>query len=540
MKITISQDIELKQGIAYMQIKEWKQRKDIQNFLKDGLPNSDEQMIDGINRYLRTLGIYKGENSFTELGKKVLKDGWFPQPSEGKYMIWYVENNYLLGNCILFFERYREKEDYKNLNKTTPFCAKNIYKVETEHNDWVDCEINEEIEIEQFVNKEQKSIRLNLTLELSKEDKYEAKISFVGYIIKSKSEKHEISSSLRCIPSFIKKWEEELLPDIIGQCLGDKWNEEIKCIEVPYSKIEKLDEVLTNFRISIGPEDVHLTSGEKLYVSLENVGVMPGNKNDANKWFMKLLEMEAEQDYLQEDDVKALHYLQDHIAFSPYKEKLDKIELNELISKVNKGNNKVAYWHLQAPEDLLPESPLQIYKDPITFVRGDKWSYKEIVSKMQIKDALWVGYYDKYVINEAQQYYVGTLIKTIEPKKSIIITNNIQNRPNDKKKSPTIQSKGSISYVQSRYGIPVKDIYEVYPNYKAPHDRVLVVFSKSGDVSVWALTNGITRFKTKGKFEDLSPETKIEVEDTFTITPVPEEAYSDFVGYLKKYFNGEK
>ena len=117
MKITFTKQITLHSATVYMKIKKDVLRKDIQEYL-NGKRFENHLVNNRINNYLKEIRIYDDYDSLTKLGETVKATGYLPTLEEGKYRIWYTQNDEYFGNVIMYFRREApyEKSQVEELN----------------------------------------------------------------------------------------------------------------------------------------------------------------------------------------------------------------------------------------------------------------------------------------------------------------------------------------------------------------------------------------------------------------------------------------
>jgi len=104
MKATLTKNIKIKTAIAYLVFEKEQARPDIVKFL-NGEEFANETINNRVKEYLQKLHILDRNGSLTQKGNKVIETGKIFMQEEGKYKIWFIEDDDFLGTKILYFER---------------------------------------------------------------------------------------------------------------------------------------------------------------------------------------------------------------------------------------------------------------------------------------------------------------------------------------------------------------------------------------------------------------------------------------------------
>jgi hypothetical protein len=104
MKATLTKNIKIKSATAYLVFEKEQERKDIQKFL-NGKKFEDETINNRVKEYLRNLRIIDENHISIQKGDRIKRTGKMFVREEGKYKIWFAENDNFLGTKILYFER---------------------------------------------------------------------------------------------------------------------------------------------------------------------------------------------------------------------------------------------------------------------------------------------------------------------------------------------------------------------------------------------------------------------------------------------------
>jgi hypothetical protein len=130
--------------------------------------------------------------------------------------------------------------------------------------------------------------------------------------------------------------------------------------------------------------------------------------------------------------------------------------------------------------DLNPSSPMKHYS-LIQFSKNEQISFQDIAQKLKAgiiensNDSFSFVYYDRFLIKELQQKKAIALIKAIQAKKIVIITN---------------LEDSESSLLQNNKQIELINLKQVFKHEKPAHDRYLI-FIDSQNIYVWNCSNSI-------------------------------------------------
>jgi hypothetical protein len=114
MTVTLTKPIVLHSAIAYLSLVREVERKDIQEYLS-GHKKFESTVIDGrVREYLKEIKIYDEQYHLTSYGNSVRATGKVKTRKEGKYQIWYTQDDSFFGNKIFYFTRFQPQKDNNN------------------------------------------------------------------------------------------------------------------------------------------------------------------------------------------------------------------------------------------------------------------------------------------------------------------------------------------------------------------------------------------------------------------------------------------
>jgi hypothetical protein len=512
MKITLKRKVEVKSAVVYLKIQTEVRREDIKNYLEsNGFSNPIIEMR--VKKYLRGTGIYNNHGQLTDKGQKARTTGLVEETEEGKYQIWYTQDDSLFGSRIFYFRRIKpdaHKDNPQleplnlNFDREKTFVSLPIWgKYGKEP---VNFSIVEAVG--SYCGETKKSIIIDCDWSWNniKNSEFSFKGEFEWQDYNEKEKKHGVEhdsiDSGKAVDLKI-----DLKPHI--PAIIPNWNEKTERCKLKLENIDTPD-VLQYFEYSGFRERKGFYSCE-----FEKLPVEPYNGEEAREWRNRLLKVELERGYVHPDD-----YASDVIAinqkegFSSYADIIidDIPEINQFIGEEleagKRSDRGVAYWHLAAPLDLYPGIPQSLRIDSFSLKAGDRVSFRDIAKKFNSGFcAEKVFYFDSYVVNYYQQRAVAALLKSLDvPDMCIITDKNIQGF--------------SDHLLKNEAQISVEDIGGIYSNRRdVPHDRYLV-FKKSGDLQVWTGTNSIDYIRFDRNVSDIQPETPGNVIKSVTFTEV--------------------
>ena len=496
MNVKLTKKITLKSAIVYLKLQKKVKREDIQNYLQ-GKSFNNPIVEDRVREYLKNAGIYNEQyNLTTPYGYEVRDKGMFKENEEGKYQIWFIQDDFLFDNRIFYFKRikpepYSQEPVQFNLNLTGKnFCSLPIKGEE-----------------------EQDSIEFSVIDEINTiEKKMISEISFVWTWNDTKSSSFKFSGNFETLPidanksvDFqidLKKHIPAVIPD---------WNNDTERCKIKIENINndvKKDDIYKYFEYT----GIRAREGYDLCEFIK-LPVEPYNYEEAVIWREKIINIELEKKYIHPDDfTDRIIMINQKEGFTAYYDHLDvPTDMKCYIEKLEPGKKSdrgSAYWHLTAPLDLNVDIPQSLKIDHLSLIKGENISFGELTAKFNKIMADKIFYYDKYVQNYYQQRSVSAFLSCFGVKDICIITET--NNPDNKFDKYLTEKKPEIT---------VNNISEVYQNKAdAPHDRY-IVFKSGGDLIVWTSTNsiGFIRFNKNG---EITPDTPGTILKSVTFTKV--------------------
>ncbi len=501
MKITLNKTVMLRTATVYMKIKKNVRRSDIQEYLK-GKPFKESIIKKRIDEYLKEIKVYDENMQLTEMGHKVLQTGLLPTPEEGKYKIWYTNDDEYFGSVIMYFQRIapRAKFDGKEMPLKLDGNGHFIMPSNEKNGDVEYAEFDlSSFDLLGTTHKETEKVDVKLVLEGE-----QCNICFYGSLGKD-NWKINLDST-----KGIER--NEKIEQILSEALSD-YSTEDKRLRVRFDPL-KNEDCYKYFEQRNYQLVWHSFEG-----NIDSIKIMPYDDEDAKQWRNYLLRNELSEHYFSPEDFgQKASEINDKAGFDRYKNNLDVPKADEFDT-----GTQAEYWHLNAPMDLNPNQLFTNISEIITLKKNVKFSFAEIVSQLGVgmqNDI--VVYYDKYVVDERKQKAAAALLDSIEASKKIIITDMSQHN----QKSDFISTK--------RIDLRIRDLKTGIFAQKPAHDRYLIVASPKR-IKIWVMTNSLDFIRFKEN--DVTPNTKGKIVQSATFTPLSD---STMDKELLNFVNNEK
>lgn len=336
MEVTFSQHLSVYKATVYLKLRKQVVRKDLQAYINGEKDYEHPLIKERIEAYLRSNKVYNEQGNLSQIGKILKEEGSIPEYEEGKYQIWYTKD-ILLGDKILFFRRVEPKKG-SPINELPLKLDKDgrHFLLPTSQNPFSTFEIVASSHVligEEHRNEEE------LEVKWIWKDLESSHLEFSGILNRGKDTQKEIRITKNEIPF------EKNLHEFISELFPNEWDDKLLRYRTPF------DRTLSEEALSTFIEDKEpFTWKEKYLVRIKKLPIMPQTKTDALLWRDFLLEKKAEKNYLTKRD------------FSSEAQKIVKLEIlilyelppipEKRFMETLKQKNKVAWWHLQAPEDL--------------------------------------------------------------------------------------------------------------------------------------------------------------------------------------------
>jgi hypothetical protein len=116
MNVTLKKKITLKSATVYLKMQKKVKREDIQIYLQ-GKRFKNAIVEDRVQDYLKNIRIYNEQYHLTPYGNEVKETGMVNEDEEGKYLIWFTQNDSLFGSRIFYFRRIKPESYNQQLNQ---------------------------------------------------------------------------------------------------------------------------------------------------------------------------------------------------------------------------------------------------------------------------------------------------------------------------------------------------------------------------------------------------------------------------------------
>ncbi len=493
MKATLTKNIKIKTAIAYLVFEKEQERLDIVKFL-NGEEFADETINNRVKEYLSKLHILNRDGSLTQKGNKVIETGKIFVQEEGKYKIWFTENDNFINTKILYFKR-KSPRDRERINEINIDFEKENYFLPINNN---------EFSILKLVNTDNISGQINhhsedIELIWKWKDLEKSNFHFAGKIDNNSIKEHKIESDEK-LEEFILK----IFPD---------WDYINQRLKVEFRNLITENEK-RNFKTNYS--NTNQTGFDN--VEFTDISIIPYDNQDAKKWRNWFVEQEIENDYfLKYDFEKLVNEINNKNGFSTYINKLDIPEISEYREEIyNKDRPKqnIAFWHLSAPNDLNPDADQKYIIKSLNYEIGKNISFENIVNKLienSNNETNTVFYYDKYTYTNSQQKSITAFFNTfdkIEDKSKYLIT--IKN----------LKGKKRNNYLSQNSEIELIDTNNIFQR-KLPHNRYIVLAESKEKYTVWQLPSSIDYIKFQDN--EIEPETIGEIKDSISFNQVKKE-----------------
>jgi hypothetical protein len=456
MKVTLDKQIQLRSSIVYLRFEKEVNRKDIQEYL-NGKRFENSLIENRIKEYLKNIKVFDEKYQLTRLGNAVKESGMLPTVEEGKYQIWFTNEDSHFGNKIFYFKRVQPNRESNDDKINLKFSNEGHFYLPTENNSFSKLKL---LPITDYFGQNMSNKDLIL-LRWIWNNLEKSNYIFDGQLGKGEGSIKLIGTPIASNEN-LKTLIEELLPE------WDKNNERLRA---------PLNEISDQSKLSF--EDNRQTKWRDFQVQLEKIPLMPYNFEDAKKWRNWLLIELLRKDYLNPSEFANMVIdTNENNAFKPYLKNLDYPKPEIFSSSIKKDT--LAFWHLNAPLDLNPNLKSKLSAKSIELKKDEKVSFKNISSKLGFNNIHGNSvciYYDRYVIREYQHKAVAALLESIECKNKIVITDI------------TTRENGSDFIQKHKSEIKIKDSNSIFKN-RSAHDRYLIIGNKD-EIQIWNISNSI-------------------------------------------------
>lgn len=451
MKVTLTKNIKLSSAQSYLRFQKQEERKDIQEYL-NGKKRFEPLIENRIKDYLKNIGVFDEQYQFTKLGNAVKETGKIYVSEEGKYQIWFTQNDSFFNSIILYFRRLQPNAK-DEIRDRISLDRKGHFLLPSDENKYTKLNL---VSDEIFGNLNGNNDQIHFSWIWENLDK--SYYIFSGQLGKSERQTNIKSEPITCDKD-IQRTISEILPE---------WDNEQKRYGIRFDHLN---------------EDSRKTFEDKNYVSkwngfevlIQNLPLMPYDKEEAKKWRNWLLNEELKKEYFSSTDFEeTARELNEKVALSAYS-----LDIPKAKDFVEKTDSKKVFWHLNAPMDLNPNTKIKLSSkiQHVELRQGDKVSFADIASKLGFDMTSVFLYYDRYVYTERQQRAVSALAKAVNSPKRIVVTD-------------LTPKENSSDYIQKNAKeVLLRDCKTIFKG-KSPHDRYLITSNQTG-LNIWNISNSI-------------------------------------------------
>jgi hypothetical protein len=386
LKVTLTRKINARRFTFLGKLHVWEKREDIQNVLQK-LQSKTENFVNlpiRLQEYFKREGLIK-QSTLTEKAENVLETGEFPILEQGKYNIWYIQQDSLIGTCPIMMQRIRATGKFQSseipgkrqaLQDELEFSqAMPVIKVDKVLENESSAPINIErlkIQDKQGILGETRLIKLTWHWDDILQNKSQTQLKGVvdvqtqleGVVDvplynnrrdknrnKNNSVQLDLSQSYDC----------KLMPVLIAllqQTAKMAWQEAHQRAMITLEQLNQYQEQCPQIKTGFILDELkcgHFDSeqyGRFESAKIEQLPVMPATPADAKSWTQQLLVEDWKKEYQRENDLlDSQRKWYEHPAIRPYA--LQPREADEWIQQLFPKAEE-AFWHIAAPFDLNP------------------------------------------------------------------------------------------------------------------------------------------------------------------------------------------
>jgi hypothetical protein len=466
MKATFTKKIQIKSATAYLVFEKEQERRDIQDFL-NGKEFEDEIINNRVKEYLRNLRIIDENDISTQKGSRIRQTGKMLVREEGKYKIWFTENDNFLETKILHFERIAPQNDSKVGILNIDFQEEN-YFLPINDNEFSDLKLIINDQIAGQINNTNDTISLSWIWGSLEKSHYK----FDGQINQNKIKQHSINPAIDLNEFIIE--------------IFQAWDNKQNRLKIQFQDLS--DQSKITFE-----EKNYSSKWKDFDIKIENLPIMPYNDEDAFRWRNWLVEQELkEKYYLKYDFENLIKSINRKEGFSAYSNLLDIPEIEEYRNEIfdkDRPKQSPAFWHLTAANDLNPDINVKYSEKTLDYPVGKQITFVEISNELKNNTNHQINavfYYDKYVYTHNQQNAMKAFFDCFGCHTKILITDNSQTRSNFLQKNE--------SDIKQHF------INQVFSKDKPQHNRYVVLCENKQKYTVWQIPSSIDFIQFTDKF----------------------------------------
>jgi hypothetical protein len=332
MTVTLNKRLILKSALAYLEIEKETERKDIQDYLlgKNKFHNLIVEVR--VKKYLREIKIYDDNYHLTPYGNKAAETGMVKTNEEGKYKIWFTQNDSHFGNKIIFLKRQEPMSQLPQFKTLAIDGNRGHFCLKSDNDDFYCFELKNTSLV---WAEEQNACSLPFSW---KWNELESSVySFTGKIENNNIVPQEIAGDVDLNAKIT-----EILPE---------WDSVHNRYRIRFNDVNDNDRLLfeCSYKSRWKDFDVHIN----------NLRIEPYNDNEERIWRNHLLNIELSKGYIHPIDFESIvGNLNREPAFRVYSNSLDLPSAENYRKEINPSNasdRDAVFWHLSAPMDLNPQ-----------------------------------------------------------------------------------------------------------------------------------------------------------------------------------------
>ncbi len=472
MKAKLQRTLPVYKLVFYASLNVSQDRSDIKDYLEKHLQREDGQHPK-IQAYLQQIHLLDNNKNLTIKGQNVVSTGKLATPESGKYCMWTLQDDPLVGNYVLALKR----EGVQRNNELKPLSLPNFIgkKFKTFILKQDDKKL-ETIELKDFGLKNKPAgneLKCNdfIVIRWDWEDNETAALKFDG-LLKEGKQSIVISQPIRS--PYGKLTLEKLLLEIVPAWQGKHGRLAIDLEGINNETLQHF--IRKSHRLEVTDSDY----GDFSEVVLSDVPVMPKTKLVADKWLLRLIGRRLEQGFCMENEFlqmgQQLSKMEPLSYFQLKTPTIDKV----LTQAVTKRNKNASFWNLATPCDLNPFAKASKETNIYELVPTVRYKFddlaKELVPKARISQIVFADRYVKTTLQKRSFEMFMTAIRQNAnacPINLFVLSDSISN-----------------------YKATISDI-NVFPLDKRSqdHDRFLIFITEKEEWIVWQITRSIDYLK---------------------------------------------
>lgn len=384
-------------------------------------------VIDRVLEYLRECG-YINSDALSIKGKNIIESGRVPVEERGKFRFWNIEDlgpmkeMYGKGSKLIIGFRRQGDTNIKYIHRESAYAYKRLkVTMPNSNSEFKVLSLSEYNAGFACIKHQNQSRDINLKLELTSANKIDLKVNGNLYDFGHNGmtlQNNTIFSDVNTDNPI-----SEYIISILNQY--EVFNDyDIKRKSFKINKINTLIENniinendLESFKAKINIKNIAI--GDSIYdIEAEDIPIMPSNELDANIWFTRIIESRIADGYINDEEFNSLL---NEIASRPeFENYINVKQLSKVmyIDKLKRSNKLRAYWNLQAPSELKPNSSNnEMILDRIDISIGTEMSMKQLIQNLVGNNKVdKLIFSSKYIIRNDQKRKFEIFVEELKSK----------------------------------------------------------------------------------------------------------------------------